>query len=79
MPGEDRHFPIAGQENSMATPDRLDILILFASFLIGSAAGWWSRVHWGNSLVAVAAALAGTVAGYCIIVAALRAAGHPVG
>ena len=78
MPGEDRHFPIAGQENSMATPDRLDILILFASFLIGSAAGWWSRVHWGNSLVPVAAAVAATVAGYFSIAAALPAAGRPV-
>ncbi len=63
----------------MATLDRQEILIVFASFLIGSAAGWWSRMHWGNGLVAVASTLAGTVAGYFIIVAALRAAGHPVG
>lgn len=63
----------------MATLDRQEILIIFASFLIGSAAGWWSRMHWGNDLVAVASTLIGTVAGYRIIVTALRAAGHPVG
>jgi hypothetical protein len=35
-------------------------------------------MYWGNSLIAVASTLLGTVGGYCIIVAALRAAGHPV-
>ncbi|WP_292393701.1 hypothetical protein [Methanoculleus sp. UBA303] len=63
----------------MASFDRREILIIFASFLIGSAAGWWSRMHWGNDLVTVASMLIGTVAGYYIIVAALRAADHPVG
>ncbi|KDE55611.1 hypothetical protein [Methanoculleus sp. MH98A] len=63
----------------MATLDRREILIIFASFLIGSAAGWWSRMHWGGGLIAVAVTLAGTVAGYLIIVTVLRAAGHPVG
>jgi predicted membrane protein len=63
----------------MASLDREEILIIFTSFLIGSAAGWWSRMHWGNNLVSVASTLIGTVAGYCIIVAVLRAAGHPVG
>jgi predicted membrane protein len=62
----------------MAALDRSGILILFVSFLIGSAAGWLSRMHWGNSLITVASTLIGTVAGYCIIVAVLRAAGHPV-
>jgi hypothetical protein len=62
----------------MATLDREEILIIFVSFLIGSAAGWWSRMHWGSGLVAVIATLIGTVAGYLIIVAVLRAAGHPV-
>ncbi|MCK9276766.1 MAG: hypothetical protein M0P22_01595 [Methanoculleus sp.] len=63
----------------MATLDRREILIIFASFLIGSAAGWWSRMHWGNDLATVASMLIGTVAGYYIIVTALRAAGHRVG
>jgi uncharacterized protein YqgC (DUF456 family) len=63
----------------MATLDRQEILIIFASFLIGSAAGWWSRTHWGDGLIAVAATLIGTVLGYFIIVTVLRAAGHPVG
>lgn len=63
----------------MATLDRQEILVIFASFLIGSAAGWWSRMHWGDGLIAVAATLAGTVAGYLIIVTVLRVAGHPVG
>ncbi|MDK2917220.1 MAG: hypothetical protein PWR25_1777 [Euryarchaeota archaeon] len=63
----------------MAALDRQEILILFASFLIGSMAGWWSRTHWDNGLIAVVATLAGTVAGYLIIVTVLRAAGHPVG
>lgn len=63
----------------MATVDRSGILILFVSFLIGSVAGWLSRIYWANDLVAVASTLIGTVGGYCIIVAALRAAGHPVG
>ena len=61
----------------MASFER-EILVLFASFLIGSIAGWWSRVHGESSLVVVAATLAGTVAGYCIITVALRAVGHPV-
>ncbi|BBL68388.1 hypothetical protein [Methanoculleus chikugoensis] len=63
----------------MTTLDRQEFLILFASFLIGSAAGWWSRTHWGDGLIAVIATLIGTVSGYLIIVTALRAAGHPVG
>ncbi|MDD3857290.1 MAG: hypothetical protein PHP43_04490 [Methanoculleus sp.] len=63
----------------MATVDRQEILILFASFLIGSAVGWWSRMYWGGGLIAVAATLGGTVLGYLIIVTVLRAAGHPVG
>lgn len=63
----------------MTTLDRREFLVIFASFLIGSAAGWWSRMHTESSLAAVALTLIGTVVGYCIIVAALRAAGHPVG
>ncbi|MDV2482114.1 hypothetical protein F8E02_08915 [Methanoculleus sp. Wushi-C6] len=63
----------------MATLDRSEILILFASVLIGSAAGWWSRTYWGNSFVAVASTLIGTVIGYFVIITVLRAAGHPVG
>lgn len=63
----------------MATPDREEVLIIFVSFLIGSAAGWWSRMHWGGGLIAVAMTLAGTVAGYLIIVTVLRATGHSIG
>lgn len=63
----------------MATFEREELLIVFASFLIGSAAGWWSRMYWQNSVAAVAATLIGTVAGYAVIVAALRVAGHPAG
>ncbi|MDD3071074.1 hypothetical protein [Methanoculleus horonobensis] len=63
----------------MATLDRQEILVIFASFLIGSVAGWWSRTQWGDGLIAVAATLAGTVAGYFIIITVLRAVGHPVG
>jgi predicted membrane protein len=62
----------------MATLDRSEVLVLFASVLIGSAAGWWSRTYWGDGFVPVAATLIGTVIGYCIIAAALRIAGHPV-
>lgn len=62
----------------MASLDRREILILFASFLIGSAAGWWSRMHWGNDLVAIVVTLLGIVVGYYAIVTAFRAAGHPV-
>ncbi len=62
----------------MASFDR-EILILFVSFIIGSAAGWWSRVHGGDGLVSIVVTLAGTVAGYCIIVAAFRTLGHAVG
>ncbi len=63
----------------MATFERGELLIVFASFLIGSAVGWLSRMYWQDSIAAVAATLIGTVAGYAVIVAALRAAGHPVG
>jgi hypothetical protein len=73
MAGEDREF-----SRYMATLDRLELLVIFASFLIGSAAGWWSRMHWQSSIAAVGATLIGTVAGYLLIAAALRAAGHPV-
>jgi len=73
MAGEDRRF-----SRQMAALDRLELLVIFASFLIGSAAGWWSRMHWQSSVAAVAATLIGTVAGYLLIAAALRAAGHPV-
>jgi len=62
----------------MALLDRQEILIVFASFIIGSAAGWWSRMQWGNNLIAVVATFVGIVVGYYIIVAALRAVGHPV-
>ena len=62
----------------MASLDRLEILIIFASFLIGSAAGWWSRMHWESDLIAIAATLIGIVVGYYAIITALRAAGHPV-
>ncbi|MCK8517586.1 hypothetical protein [Methanoculleus sp. 7T] len=60
----------------MASLDRGEILILFTSFLIGSAAGWWSGMHWGNSLVTLASTLIGIVVGYYAIVAALRALGQ---
>jgi len=63
----------------MATLERRELLIIFASFLIGSAAGWWSRMHWQSSLAAVASMLIGTVVGYFIILAVLRAVGHPAG
>ncbi|GLI46618.1 hypothetical protein [Methanoculleus bourgensis] len=63
----------------MASLDKQELLIIFASFLIGSAAGWWSRMHWENDLIAVLATLIGIVIGYYAIVTALRAAGHPVG
>ncbi len=36
---------------------RSEILILFLSFLIGSAAGWWSRIHWSGAIPTVAATL----------------------
>lgn len=62
----------------MAALDRQEILIIFASFLIGSTAGWWSRMHGGDDSIAVAVTLAGTVAGYLVIVTVLRAAGHPI-
>ncbi|MFA7198114.1 MAG: hypothetical protein WC093_02380 [Methanoculleus sp.] len=62
----------------MTLLDRQEILIIFASFIIGSVAGWWSRMQWGSDLVAVVATLIGIVIGYYIIVTALRAAGHPV-
>lgn len=62
----------------MVTLDRLEFLIIFASFLIGSVAGWWSRIHWGNDPITVVSTLLGTVFGYFIIITALRAAGHPV-
>lgn len=73
MVGEDREL-----SRLMATLDRRELLVIFASFLIGSAAGWWSRMHWQSSIAAVAATLIGTVAGYLLIAAALRATGHPV-
>jgi len=62
----------------MAALDKQEILIIFVSFLIGSSVGWWSRMHGGDGLIAVAATLAGTVAGYLVIVTVLRALGHPV-
>ena len=62
----------------MASLDRSELLIVFASVLIGSAAGGWSGMHWGNSIVSVASTLIGTVVGYYVIVAVLRAVGHPV-
>ena len=47
----------------MATLERRELLIIFASFLIGSAAGWWSRMHWQSSLAAVGGLLS-TELGY---------------
>ncbi|HRD25891.1 MAG TPA: hypothetical protein PLA39_06405 [Methanoculleus sp.] len=55
---------------------RSEILILFLSFLIGSAAGWWSRIHWSGAIPTVAATLVSTVAAYLMITGILRAAGR---
>lgn len=60
----------------MASLDRGEVLILFASFLIGSAAGWWSSIYWGNSLITLASTLIGIIVGYYAIVTALRALGQ---
>ncbi|SDK26062.1 hypothetical protein [Methanoculleus thermophilus] len=57
---------------------RHELIIIFASFLIGSAAGWWIRMQWGDGFIAVAATLLGTVIGYGIIITLLRMVGHPV-
>ncbi|MDI6867296.1 hypothetical protein [Methanoculleus sp.] len=55
---------------------RSEILILFLSFLIGSTAGWWVRIHCSGATPAVAVTLAGTVAAYLIITGILRANRH---
>ncbi len=78
MGGENEEFLIQRERPTMALLERQEILIVFASFIIGSAAGWWSRMQWGNSLIAVASTFIGIVVGYYILLAALRVAGHPV-
>jgi|GEM_PF-451272 len=60
----------------MASLDKQEIFSIFVSFLIGSVAGWWSRMYWGSHLITTLATLIGIVIGYYAIVAALRAADH---
>lgn len=60
----------------MASLDKQEIFSIFVSFLIGSVAGWWSRMSWGSHLITTLATLIGIVIGYYAIVAALRAADH---
>jgi hypothetical protein len=62
----------------MASIDRLRLLILFLSVLIGMAAGRWGRAFFGDGPAGVLLTLAGTVAAYYAITAALRLAGHTV-
>ncbi|NLZ29159.1 MAG: hypothetical protein GX885_00150 [Methanomicrobiales archaeon] len=63
----------------MASLDKQELLIIFVSFLIGSAAGLWTRMHWESPLITTLAVLIGIVIGYYAIVTALRAVGHPIG
>lgn len=62
----------------MPSIDRLQIVILFFSVLIGMAAGWWCRTLFGGGPAGVLLTLAGTVAGYYAIATVLRLAGRSV-
>jgi len=45
----------------MASLDKQEIFSIFVSFLIGSVAGWWSRMYWGSHLITTLATLIGIV------------------
>lgn len=62
----------------MPLSDRMNLIVLFLSVIIGFAFGSWASAIRPGSITGIAASLAGVVVAYYAIAFVLRRAGYPI-
>ncbi|MDN7024297.1 hypothetical protein FGU65_05220 [Methanoculleus sp. FWC-SCC1] len=62
----------------MPLSDRMNLIVLFLSVIIGFAFGSWVSAVWPGGIAGIAATFAGVVVAYYAIAFVMRAAGYPI-